>query len=489
MNDPDDSRDNKTLDDKIVDMLPDTIVPPATSGKGKVDLTQGSIEGHVLRMLLPFAIAVMALLSAGIVDTIYLGNLTGPDGGPELGTLALAAVGFAYPLTFLGNSVNIGLGAGTMSALSRAIGGGDIERARRHAAASILLALFVMSLTVLLIWAVLPYAFDFLGAKGQTRSMAEDYLLISLPGLVIVSIAMISNNILRAGGEAMLPSSIMILGAILNIIIDPFLIFGWGPFPRMEVQGAAIATVLGNTIAAIFGFYIVTFRRKAVDFAKMTMASIRHAWWIIGQVGMVAAVTNVVVPLGTFFAVAAVQRAGGDTFNAAFTLTSRAELISVGLLYGLSACIGAVTGQNGGAGLTSRVEEAFRVCYRICVYWSIGMAIVLAVLAESIAGLFTNDPEVLELAKSYFWIVPITIAGYGFVFVTSAGFNALGRPFYGLVFTIIRSLVLYAPLVAIGVNMDGLRGAFIGIAIANIVSGFLARTWTLRWAPMTAKKS
>jgi len=95
---------------------------------------------------------------------------------------------------------------------------------------------------------------------------------------------------------------------------------------------------------------------------------------------------------------------------------------------------------------------------------------------------------VLELAKTYFWIVPITIAGYGFVFVSAAGFNALGRPIYGLTYTVIRSLVLYAPLVAIGVNLDGLRGAFIGIAIANILSGLIAYNWSLRKAPMTAKK-
>ena len=480
---------DETLDEKLSEVLPDAVTPPVTSGKGKIDLTEGPVQGHILRMLGPFAIAVIALLSAGIVDTIYLGNLTDETGSAVLGTLALSAVGFAYPLTFFGNSVNIGLGAGTMSALSRAIGGGNTDRAARHGAAAILFAVAVMTIVVTLIWFTLPITLDLLGAKDEARIMAKQYLAISLPGLVIVSIAMISNNILRAGGEAMLPSSIMILGALLNIIIDPFLIFGWGPFPRMEVQGAAIATVFGNTIAALFGFYIVLIRRKAITFAKMTVSTVRHAWGVIAQVGAVAAITNVVVPVGAMVAVAAVTRQGGDTYNAAFTLVSRAELISVGLLYGLSACIGAVTGQNGGAKKTDRVEQAFRVSYKICLYWSTAMAVVLALLAGPITGLFTNDPEVYALAKTYFWIVPITIAGYGFVFVTAAGFNALGRPIYGLIFTIIRSLALYAPLVALGVYFGGMPGAFIGIAVANILSGFLARYWTLHKAPMTARKS
>ena len=113
----------------------------------KTNVLEGSITGHVLRMLGPFSIAVLALISTGIVDTIYLGRLTDP-GRPNLAIMALAALGVAFPITFFGNSANIGLGAGTMSAVSRALGQGDIDKAKRHAAAAILLALTVMSCLV-----------------------------------------------------------------------------------------------------------------------------------------------------------------------------------------------------------------------------------------------------------------------------------------------------------------------------------------------------
>ncbi|WP_409433554.1 MATE family efflux transporter [Litorimonas sp. RW-G-Af-16] len=483
------SDDNKSLEETLADVLPDAIVPPTTQGKGKVDLTDGPIQGHVFRMLGPFAIAVISLLSAGIIDTIYLGNLTGANGDTSLGVIALAAVGFAYPLTFLGNSANIGLGAGTMSDVSRAIGRGDMEQAARHGAAAILFAVAVMSVLVTVMWLSVPFALPLMGAEGDVLIKAKQYLAISLPGLVIVSVAMISNNILRAGGEALLPSSIMILGAVLNIIIDPFLIFGWGPFPRMEVAGAALATVIGNTIAAMFGFYIVQFRRKAIDFIAMTVRSMLNAWKAIGKVGIPAALTNIIVPVGTTISVGIIGNTLTTEDVAAFTLTSRAELISVGLLYALSACIGAITGQNGGAGKTERVRDAFKTCYKICLVWSTLMAVILAIFARPIADVFTNDPVVLEKAVAYFWIVPITIAGYGFVFVSAAGFNALGRPLFGLVFTVIRSLVLYAPLIGLGVYFDGLRGAFFGIAAANVISGAIAYYVSMKKAPMTAKVS
>ena len=454
----------------------------------KVNLTEGKVSGHVLRMLGPFSIAVIAMISTGIVDTIYLGRLT-DAARPNLGVMALAAIGFAFPLTFLGNSANIGLGAGTMSAMSRALGQGDTERARRHGAAAILMGLTVMTGLVLAMLIALPHVLSLMGAEGEIKIMARDYALISFPGLIIISVASMSNNILRAGGEAALPSTIMILGAVINIVLDPFLIFGWGQFPRMEVQGAALSTLIGNIIGAMFGFYIVFFHRKAISFAEMTFGSLRRAWSIIGKVGIPAAGTNIIVPLSAAIAVAIVARGLTTVDVAAFTVASRAELISVGLLYALSACIGAITGQNGGAGLTKRVRAAFKFCYWICVVWSSVMAVILALFAPQIAGIFSNDPEVVAKTIPYFYIVPITIFAYGFVFISAAGFNALGRPIYGLVYTIIRSLILYVILIYIGVQIDGLRGAFFGMAGANIISGLIAAGWSLTKVPMTAKKS
>ena len=460
----------------------------AATTRSKIDLKTGSVQGHILRMLGPFSLAVIALISTGLVDSFFLGNLGGAE-NPRAGTIALAALGIAFPLTFLGNSANIGLGAGTMSAVSRALGEGDADRADRHGAASILFALMVMSVLVALMLLTMPMLVGITDASPDVSRAALAYLAISLPGLVITSIASMCNNTLRAHGEAMLPSSIMILGAVLNMALDPFFIFGIGPFPRMEVAGAALATVCGNGIAALYGLYLVRFVRRAVNFKGIRLATLVRAWTTIAKVGVPAMVTNMIVPVGTFVATAAVTRFTSDVGLAAFSLASRLELLSVGLLYALSACIGSLTGQNGGAGLTDRVEEAFRVSYRICLIWSTVMAVVLALAARPLLGVFSNDPALIDMAVPYFYIVPVTVFAYGFVFVTAAGFNALGRPVYGFVFTLIRSIGLYAPLVSLGAWQFGLIGAFGGIAVANLLSGLLARHWALTRAPMTATKS
>jgi len=118
------------------------------------------------------------------------------------------------------------------------------------------------------------------------------------------------------------------------------------------------------------------------------------------------------------------------------------------------------------------------------------MAVVLALIGPYLASIFNDDPDLVNHARAYFYIVPVTIFGYGFVFISAAGLNALGRPLYGLVYTIIRSLLLYVGFIFIGVVLtDNLIGAFIGIAAANLISGLIAIGWTMKKVPMTARKS
>lgn len=445
--------------------------------KQSIDLTKGSIPRHVIRMLGPFWLAILALMSAGIVDTIYLGHLS---------TNALAAVGFCFPIIFFGNSVNIGLGAGTLSAISRAIGRKDRPLVKAHGASAVLLTLSVMTVICFLSFLVMSWVLDIMGVTAEIKPLALSYLKYGLPALIVMGLAMITNNILRSGGEALLPSFIMISGAILNIIIDPLLIFGIGPFPRMEVQGAALATLLANGLAAGFGLFIVFFYRRAASFAGLTIKSIGKSCKTILRVGFPAIGTNVIVPIAGLATTAIVAHNLGTTEVAAFTIVGRVGMLALTMLYALSACIGAVTGQNGGADLTDRVRETFVFCFKICFAWGAFIGVAMGLSANLIPQVFTKDAAVIAVAAPYFWIVPVTFAGYGSVFVAAAGFNALGHPRYGLVFTIIRSIFMFVPFIWIGVHFYDMTGAYIGMASANVLAGAIALFYTLKKAPMQA---
>ncbi|HHI88479.1 MAG TPA: MATE family efflux transporter [Hellea balneolensis] len=446
------------------------------SSKQRIDLTQGSVARHILRMLVPFWLAILAMLSAGVVDTIYIGHIS---------TDALAAIGFCFPIVFFINSINIGLGAGTLSAISRDLGRKNMETARAHAASAILLTILIMLATTLLAVLLARPIVRSMGATETVLKLSMTYLYLGLPALIFTGIAMMCNNILRASGEAVLPSLIMVSGAIFNIIIDPFLIFGLGPFPRMEVAGAALGTLIASGLSAGIGLYLVAITRKAIRFAGLRRDDIVSAWRRIGHVALPATGTNTIVPLAAFAAVTIIARLLGKVDVAAFTVTARSEMLMISILFALSACIGANTGQNGGAGLSDRVRQAFSFSYQLCLGWGVLAGILGFVFAGHIPALFTTDPEVIALATPYFKIVPITFAGYGFVFVSAAGLNGLGRPLYGLVYTIIRSLVFYIGFIWIGAHIDGLRGVYLGIATANILSGAIAWYYTTRHVPMS----
>ncbi len=446
------------------------------STKSRIDLTKGSVAGHIFRMIVPFWLAILAMMSAGVVDTIYLGRLS---------TNALAAVGFCFPIMFIGNSINIGLGAGVISAISRDYGQKRFDEARAHGASALLLSVCLLSVYVGLSYLAMSLILNLMGTTADILPLSRGYLTYALPALVFTGIGMICNNTLRAGGEALLPSTIMISGAVINIILDPFLIFGLGPFPPMGIEGAALGTLISAIFTALYGLYLAGAHRKALRFAGLGKKSILEAWSIIGKVGFPAMSSNVIVPVSTFIVITIVARLIGTTAVAAATVTGRVGMLAICLLYALSACIGANTGQNGGAGLTDRVKEAFRISYLICLGWGVICAVILAVFAHPVLGLFTKDPEVISLALPYFYIVPLTFAGYGVVFVSAAGLNGLGRPVEGLVYTIIRSVILAVPLIWIGAETAGLRGVFIATALTNLISGIIAYLYTTKKVPMT----
>jgi len=447
--------------------------------KNSIDLTEGSVPRHILRMLGPFWLAILAMMSAGIIDTIYLGRLS---------TEALAAVIFCLPIVFLGNSVNIGLGAGTLSAISRDLGKKKLEAARSHGATAILLSVVLMVFLAGLGLIFKNSILDVMGAAPDIKPLSISYLNLALPAVIFMGIAAMCNNTLRATGEAILPSSIMMSGAFINIVLDPLLIFGIGPFPRMEVAGAALATLLSSMFTACYGLFLVLHYRKVVSFLELNRGRLIRALRIIGRVGVPAMFSNVLVPFAAFVVTAIIARQHGTNEVAAFGIVGRVEVMSISLLYALSACIGANTGQNGGANLTGRVKEAFRFSYLICILWGLFIGLVLAVFAEQIPSIFSKDPEVIAIAKPFFWIVPVTFAGYGLVFVSAAGLNGLGRPSYGLYYTILRSLILYIALVWVGSTYFGMTGVYYGIAAANVVSGLIAYFYTIKRVPLTARQ-
>ena len=203
------------------------------------------------------------------------------------------------------------------------------------------------------------------------------------------------------------------------------------------------------------------------------------------RVGAPAAGSNMINPVAMAIAFAAMARFGEGAV-AGFGVASRVEAFAIIPLFALSASIGPVTGQNGGAGLTDRVRRAFRDCFIFCAGWSLVMALVLAALAVPLAAVFLPSEAARETARLYWWIVPVTVMGYGVAMVASAGFNGLGRPLYGVALNVLRGFALIVPLTWIGGTLAGPAGVIGGLAAANALTAVIAWVYVMGFAPLDA---
>lgn len=440
------------------------------------DLTQGDVFAHMARMVIPMCLGIVAMMAVGVVDAYWVG---------QLGTAQQAAVQFVFPVNMAVMSIAIGLGAGAASVVARAAGRGSHERTRRLATDSVVLSFALVIVTSAVGITIIDPLFTLMGATDAMMPHVRDFMQIWFAGIVFIVGPMIASNILRALGDAIVPSVIMVLAAVLNMALDPLMIFGWGPVPALGVQGAAAATLISNMVVFVIAMAILIFREKIMDLSWPGWNELLWNWREIARVGIPASGSNMISPIAMSIAFASMARFGEGAVGG-LGVAMRVEAFAIIPFFAMSACIGPIAGQNGGAGLTGRVREAFFKSFLFCAGWGLAVAVLLFALGGVLAGLFLPSAEGRAVAELYWRIVPFTVMGYGIAMVASAGFNGLGRPLQGISLNAIRGFVLLAPLSWVIGSVYGSTGVIAGIAAANGLMAVLGVIYTLRFAPLTA---
>lgn len=406
---------------------------------------------------------ILALISQSVVDTWFVSRL---------GTDALSALSFTFPVIMAVSSIAIGLGAGAASVAARTIGAGDTSRVRREATDSLVLSALIGLSVAFLGLATVETVFGRLGAQGTVLELVGAYMDVWYLGLAFVVVPMVGNGLIRAAGDARIPGLIMMSAALLNLIFDPLLIFGIGPFPELGLQGAAVATVIANLSACCLGLWALQFRERMIVWAVPPLTETLDSWKRVLQVGVPAAGANMINPLGVA-AITAMLATFGKEAVAAFGVATRIEMLAGVAMFALSSSIGPVVGQNWGRGEFGRVTEALRLTIRFNLAYGVGLAALLALLGPFIARLFSDTEAVAGLATVYLWIVPITLAGYGINIVGAAALNAIGLPLIAVMLTFVRMALIYIPLALLLGRWLGPPGVFAAGALANIVAGFV----------------
>lgn len=433
-------------------------------------LTHGPVRRHLVDMTVPVLFGVFMMMMQAFVDMWFIG---------QVGVRELAALSFAFPVLMVVTSVAIGLGAGTSSVVARAIGANDHRRAQRLATDSLILSFSITAATcvigILTIWPL----FRLLGAPEDLIPVIAGYMYILYVGVPFVVVGIVGMASMRATGDTRLPSMLMMLASVINILLDPLLIFGLGPVPALGLNGAALAALIARGLIFAGTLYFMRRRLDMLTFDKPEPGELKKSWADILHVGIPAAATNAIIPIGMGVITAMLARYGPEVV-AGFGVASRIESLTLVLFYALSAIIGPFVGQNMSAGKAGRIYEALKLCALFCIASGFMFAALLAAMSNIVPQLFSENPDVTNVAGLYLWIAPISYGAYGIVMVMNASFNGMGKPMPAVAISVARMAVLYVPLALVGEYLWGIAGIFAAYAVANITSGAISYAWARR---------
>jgi len=429
------------------------------------DLTQGPVATSLFKLTAPMMAGVSSSILVSMLEIGFIG---------QLGTEPVAAITFTFPVVMILTSIALGIGIGTSSVVARSVGAGNQSDVKRLGTHSLLLVFTAMLVLSAIGMATIDPLFSALGASATLLPLIHSYLDIYYPSVVLFTMTMVAGNIMRASGSANIPGAVMTLGALANLALDPILIFGWFGVPRLELAGAAVAasvTRLGTT--AVLMYFIF---RDDLLLTRNALNGFRDSAGRILQVGLPARATQLIGPVsGTI--ITRLLAGHGEAVVAGFGVASRIEAVSVMLLFALSGSIGPFVGQNWGGRRTDRVREGVSVAYRFSLIWGLIAAVLLLLAGDRVAGWVEDTPEVTATAAFYLAVVPWSYGLWGVLMMSSASFNALGKPLPSTALSFSRMFLIYLPLALLMNHFFGYHGIFFATATSNALAGILGYLW------------
>jgi putative MATE family efflux protein len=411
----------------------------------------------------PTLLGMVAMVSYNVADTWFIGRL---------GSAELAAVSFTFPVVLFIGAVTVGLAHGTSSVCARLFGQGDAQDVGRVALHAVLLGVLVGLFFLAAGLATIEPLFRALGADAETLPIIARYMRIYYFGGVFMVVPLIVNPIMRAAGDARTPAVIVSAAALLNVVLDPILIFGLFGAPRLGIEGAAIATVAANAAMMLAAIIVMRVRFRLISFDAWHLAELGNSWRRILHVGLPSIVATVIGPLTVAFITRQVAQFGADAV-AGFGVASRIEGLVVLVLMALSVAVAPFVGQNHGARRRERVAAGIAWAQRFSLGYGIVCAALLATAGVAIAAAFTDNDVAISTAALHMRIVPISYAALGVALAATSSFNAVGRPLPGLCVSMMRTILVYAPLAFLLARSFGLTGIFAAAAVANVAAGTL----------------
>lgn len=406
--------------------------PAPTAAK----LVSGSIPRHLVQQTLPAVIGVAAIMSIGIVDAYFIGRL---------GSDALAAVSFIFPVAVASTSLGVGVMVGINSVVARALGEDDCDKAARRANFGIVFAALCGAVMGLTLWAAIDPIFTAMNAPRHLMPLIHAYMTPYAAAFPLSLMIMGFNGVLRGQGEARRTSTVSIIYAAANMALNPLLIGGGFGFAGFGIAGSAYATAIGWSTGVIAALWLLRGTALPLDLALLRDCNLLEQARAIIRVGLPAAFSNAINPLGLAVLTALVALEG-EAAVAGFGAAGRLQSFVIVPLLALSGAIGGIVGQNWGACRFDRAREAAFWAAGFCVVWGLGVALAMVTAGEHFAQVFTDDPAVIAEFSRYLAIAAWGYAGFGLLIVGNGIMNAVDKAWYALLQSLARVFLVMLPV-------------------------------------------
>jgi putative MATE family efflux protein len=449
------------------------------------DLTVGSIPRHLLRFSIPMLLGNLIQIGHSIVNTIWVGHLVGEN--------AVGAAGVTFPVIFVTIGLAMGLTMATTILVSQYYGAKDHKMVEKVVNNSFSLVLIVgAALTVAGIMAG-DSLLTLMKAPPENFTMASSYLKISFFSTILIFMSFLINSILRGIGDTVTPMVFMAVGIGMNIILDPFFIGGFGPFPHHGLNGAAYATFVSQFTALVISLIYLNRKDHFVAFSPRRLILDRRITLLIFKIGLPSIAQQSLVSMAHMLVLSLVNAFGSAATNA-LGAVARVDMFAFMPAMSVSMAVSALTGQNLGARKPERVKDVFK--------WGVVMASAMTVIISLVAMIFSqkilmmfglgDDARVMEIGGTYLRIVGSSYVLVGIMFVAGGVINGSGHTIVTMIFSVLAFWAIRVPGAwFLSKTSLGITGIWISVVVSFGVGMCMTLVYYLsgRWKRAIVVKS
>ena len=423
------------------------------------DFTTGSLNRAVVLLAIPMVLEMALESLFAVVDVFWVGRL---------GANAVATVGLTESLLSLIFAVGFGLGLSTTAMVARRVGEKDPKGAATAGVQAIFIGLATSLAFGIPSYVYAPRLLRVMGASPEIVALGSGYARIALGGCGAIVMLFLNNAIFRGAGDAAVAMRLLWVSNIINLLLDPCLIFGWGPFPRLGVTGAALATLTGRSIGVLYQFYRLL---RGTERIHILISQVRVNAGVLLRLLRVSltGILQFAIADVSWIALVRIVSVFGAAALAGYTIAIRILIFVLLPSWGLSNAAATLVGQNLGANQAERAEQSvWRTgLYNVLFLGAVGVFFVIA--AEPVIRLFTNDPAVVPLAVACLRILSYGNVGYAYGMVMLQAFNGAGDTVTPTIVNLFGFWLLEIPLayvLAIRAKF-GTTGVYYSIVIAE----------------------